>query len=151
LRDKVSGQCGGVASYLRIAPGAGSIEIGNICLSPELQKSPAATEMQYLMMAWAFAAGYRRYEWKCNALNMPSRHAAQRLGFTYEGIFRQAVVAKGRNRDTAWFSVIDGEWPALREAFEFWLSPANFDAKGRQKERLSDLTRLTRGGSDPAL
>ena len=105
----------------------------------------------FLMMDWAFSAGYRRYEWKCDALNVPSRRAAQRLGFSYEGLFRQAVVYKGRNRDTAWFSVIDSEWPALREAFRVWLSPVNFDATGRQKERLSDLTRLTRGGSDPSL
>ena len=105
----------------------------------------------FLMMEWAFNAGYRRYEWKCNALNMPSRRAAQRLGFSYEGIFRQAAVAKGRNRDTAWFAVIDKDWPALREAYAVWLSPANFDTKGRQKERLSDLTRLVRVSSDPAL
>lgn len=151
LRDRVTGHCGGVASYLRITPEAGSIEIGHICLSPELQRGPAATEMQFLMMQWAFDAGYRRYEWKCDALNVPSRRAAQRLGFTFEGVFRQATVYKCRNRDTAWFSVIDAEWPALREAYRAWLSPANFDAKGRQKERLSDLTDLTRGGSDPTL
>ncbi len=151
LRDRTSGHCGGVASYLRITPEAGSIEIGHICLSPELQRRPAATEMQFLMMQWAFDAGYRRYEWKCDALNVPSRRAAQRLGFTYEGVFRQATIYKGRNRDTAWFSIIDKEWPALREAYRAWLSPANFDARGRQKERLSDLTGLARGGSDPTL
>ncbi len=151
LRDVKTGHCGGVASYLRITPASGSIEIGHICLSPELQRGPAATEMQFLMMNWAFSAGYRRYEWKCDALNIPSRRAAQRLGFTYEGIFRQATVYKGRNRDTAWFSVIDSEWPALSEAYRVWLAPSNFDATGKQKESLSDLTRLTRGGSDPAL
>ena len=151
LRDRVSGRCGGVASYLRITPQSGSIEIGHICLAPELQRGLASTEMQFLMMDWAFSAGYRRYEWKCDALNVPSRRAAQRLGFSFEGVFRQATIVKGRNRDTAWFSVIDTEWPALREAFRVWLSPANFDSQGRQKERLSDLTRLTRGGSDPSL
>ncbi|MGH1457521.1 MAG: GNAT family N-acetyltransferase [Paracoccaceae bacterium] len=151
IKDLETGRYGGVASYLRIAPQAGSIEVGNICFGPALQGTRAASEAMYLMMKWAFEAGYRRYEWKCNALNMPSRRAAQRLGFTYEGIFRQAAVVKGRNRDTAWFAVIDREWPALREAFEFWLSPSNFDAAGRQKERLSDLTRLVRAGGDPAL
>jgi hypothetical protein len=105
----------------------------------------------FLMMDWAFAAGYRRYEWKCNALNLASRRAAQRLGFSFEGVFRQHLVVKGRNRDTAWFSVIDSEWPGLREAFRAWLDDANFDANGRQRERLSDLTRLVRAASDPAL
>jgi RimJ/RimL family protein N-acetyltransferase len=151
MRDLSTGLCGGMASYLRIAPEAGSIEVGNICMSPEMARSRVWTESMFLMMEWAFNAGYRRYEWKCNALNMPSRRAAQRLGFSYEGIFRQALVAKGRNRDTAWFAVIDKDWPALREAYAVWLSPANFDAKGRQKERLSDLTRLVRVSSDPAL
>lgn len=151
LRDLASGKCGGVASYLRIAPESGSIEVGNICLSPEISQSRAWTEAMFLMMDWAFRAGYRRYEWKCNALNLPSRRAAQRLGFSYEGVFRQMMIVKGRNRDTAWFSVIDGEWPALREAFAAWLADRNFDAKGRQKERLSDLTRLVRGATDPAL
>lgn len=151
VRDRASGRCGGMASYLRIAPEAGSIEIGNICLAPEIQHTVAATEMQFLMMDWAFSAGYRRYEWKCDALNLLSRRAAQRFGFSFEGVFRQAVVVKGRNRDTAWFSVNDTEWPALREAFCAWLASANFDTIGRQKERLSDLTRLTRGGSDPTI
>jgi RimJ/RimL family protein N-acetyltransferase len=142
---------GGVASYLRIAPEAGSIEVGNINYSPDLQRTRAATETMSLMMGWAFDVGYRRYEWKCNALNAPSRVAAQRLGFSYEGVFRQAVVVKGRNRDTAWFATIDGEWPALKEAFNVWLSPSNFDPDGRQLERLSDLTRLVRVSSDPSL
>ena len=101
------------------------------------------------MMKWAFDAGYRRYEWKCDALNMPSRRAAQRLGFSYEGVFRQHMLYKGRNRDTAWFAIIDSEWPGLREAFEAWLSPANFDANGRQREKLADLTGLVRSGADP--
>ena len=151
IRQKNSGHCGGVASYLRITPESGSIEVGHINLAPELNRSRAATEAMFLMMQWAFQAGYRRYEWKCDALNMPSRRAAQRLGFSYEGVFRQATIVKGRNRDTAWYSVIDAEWPALREAFLAWLSPRNFDGAGRQKESLSDLTRLVRPGSDPAL
>ncbi len=151
LRSQATGHCGGVASYLRITPEAGSIEVGHICLAPEIARGAAWTEAMFLMMDWAFRAGYRRYEWKCDALNLPSRRAGQRLGFSYEGIFRQAVVVKGRNRDTAWFSVVDREWPALREAFAAWLSPSNFDAAGRQRERLSDLTALTREGYDPAL
>lgn len=151
LRDKSTGHCAGVASYLRITPEAGSIEVGHICLSPDIARSAAWTEAMFLMMDWAFRAGYRRYEWKCNALNLASRRAAQRLGFSFEGVFRQATVVKGRNRDTAWFSVIDKEWPALQEAYRAWLSPANFDAAGRQKERLSDLTALVREGRDPAL
>ena len=149
MRDMASGVCTGMASYLRIAPEAGSIEVGNICFGPALQRTRAATEAMYLMMQWAFETGYRRYEWKCNALNMPSRRAAQRLGFSYEGIFRQAVVVKGRNRDTAWFAMIDKEWPALREAYGAWLSPANFNADGTQREALGDLTRLVRAASDP--
>ena len=149
LRNVETGHCGGVASYLRITPAAGSIEVGHICLSPEIAGGRLSTEAMFRMMEWAFGAGYRRYEWKCNALNMASRRAAQRLGFSYEGVFRQAAVVKGRNRDTAWFSVIDSEWPALREAFSAWLAPSNFDAKGRQRERLSDLTGLVRAGSDP--
>lgn len=151
IKDIGSGHFGGVASYLRIAPEAGSIEVGHINLSKELQGTQVATEALYLMMDWAFEAGYRRFEWKCDALNVASRRAAQRLGFSYEGVFRQAVVVKGRNRDTAWFAAIDKEWPALKEAFSAWLRPQNFDAEGRQLERLSDLTRLVRAASDPAL
>jgi RimJ/RimL family protein N-acetyltransferase len=151
IRDLATDTCTGMASYLRIAPEAGSIEVGNICFGPALQRSKAATEAMYLMMKWVFDAGYRRYEWKCNALNMPSRRAAQRLGFSYEGIFRQAVVVKGRNRDTAWFAAIDKEWPALCEAYLAWLAPSNFDAAGKQRERLGDLTGLVRAASDPVL
>ena len=151
LRDRATGHCGGVASYLRITPAAGSIEVGHICLSPEIARGRVWTEAMFLMLQHAFALGYRRYEWKCDALNLPSRRAAQRLGFSYEGTFRQMTVVKGRNRDTAWFSVIDSEWGALHEAYAAWLSPANFDTRGHQRERLSDLTRLVRPGSDPAL
>lgn len=149
VRDRDTGHYGGVTSYLRITPEAGSIEVGHICLAPEMQRTRAATETMYLMMKWAFDAGYRRYEWKCDSLNMPSRRAAQRFGFSYEGVFRQHMIYKGRNRDTAWFSIIDSEWPGLREAFDAWLAPSNFDAKGRQREKLADLTGLVRGGSDP--
>jgi RimJ/RimL family protein N-acetyltransferase len=116
---------------------------------PALQRSAAATEAMYLMMKWAFEAGYRRYEWKCDALNAASRRAAQRLGLSYEGIFRQATVVKGRNRDTAWFAAIDAEWPRLEAAFQTWLSPGNFDADGSQKTSLSALTRPVLVATDP--
>jgi RimJ/RimL family protein N-acetyltransferase len=135
-----AGQAIGVASYLRIDPRNGSIEVGHLAYSPPLQRTPAATEAMFLMMQQAFELGYRRYEWKCHALNAASRTAAERLGFSFEGIFRQATVVKGRNRDTAWYSIIEAEWPALRSAFERWLAPENFDAQGRQRERLSALT-----------
>jgi RimJ/RimL family protein N-acetyltransferase len=138
--DAASGRAVGVASYLRIDPAAGSIEVGHIALAPALQRTPAATEAMYLLMRRAFELGYRRYEWKCDALNAPSRAAAQRLGLSFEGVFRQATVYKGRNRDTAWYAAVDGEWPALRAAFERWLDPANFDEGGRQILRLSELT-----------
>ena len=151
LRDRAGGHCGGVAAFLRIAPEAGSIEVGHICLAPEMQRTPAATEAIYLMMGWAFSQGYRRFEWKCDARNLPSRRAAERLGLSFEGVFRQAGVVKGRNRDTAWFAAIDSEWSALQAAFEAWLDPRNFTSEGRQRERLSDLTRLVRVASDPAL
>ncbi len=131
----------GVASYLRIAPSTGSIELGHISLSPELQKTSAATEAMYLFMKGAFDLGYRRFEWKCDELNQASCRAAERLGLSYEGIFRQATHYKNRNRDTAWFAAIDSEWPALKQAFERWLSPKNFDKAGKQKESLSDLTK----------
>lgn len=138
--DLANGKAVGVASYLRITPGSGSMEVGHLNFSPLLQRTPAATEAMYLMMARAFDLGYRRYEWKCNALNAPSRVAAQRLGLSFEGVFRQATVVKGRNRDTAWYAAIDQEWPAIREAFSLWLSPANFDDRGKQRSPLSALT-----------
>jgi RimJ/RimL family protein N-acetyltransferase len=130
----------GMASYLRIDPPTGSIEVGHLIFSPLLQKTPSATEAMYLMMKRAFEQGYRRYEWKCDSLNAKSRAAARRLGFSFEGIFRQARVYKGRTRDTAWFSVIDEEWPALEKAFLRWLNPANFDERGIQRLSLSSLT-----------
>ncbi|GAC1465697.1 MAG: GNAT family protein [Vulcanimicrobiaceae bacterium] len=138
--DAESGKSVGVASYLRIDQSNGTIEVGHIAYSPALQRTRAATEAMYLMMQRAFALGYRRYEWKCDALNSPSRAAAQRLGLSYEGVFRQAVVYKGRNRDTAWYAAIDREWPPLDAAFARWLDPANFDSEGRQRVRLVDLT-----------
>ncbi|MBS0126059.1 GNAT family N-acetyltransferase [Thetidibacter halocola] len=129
----------GFCSYLRITPVHGVIEIGFIHFSPAIQGTPAATEVQYLMMSHVFDdLGYRRYEWKCDSLNAPSRKAAARLGFTYEGTFRQAQVTKGRNRDTAWYSILDSEWPALRDRFRAWLDPSNFDAEGQQIRRLEE-------------
>lgn len=145
--DRASGQALGVASYLRIDPPAGSIEVGHIAFAPPLQRTPAASEALYLLIRQAFELGYRRFEWKCDALNAPSRAAAARLGLTFEGIFRQATVYKRRNRDTAWFSAIDTEWPALKRAFEQWLDPANFDAAGRQRTRLSELTAAALAGT----
>ncbi len=139
--DKATGKAVGVASLLRIDPKNGVIETGHIAYAPVLQKTMAATEAMFLLMRRVFdELGYRRYEWKCDALNAPSQRAAARLGFTYEGIFRQAVMYKGRNRDTAWFAVIDKEWPALKAAYEAWLDPANFDAAGQQRQSLGALT-----------
>jgi RimJ/RimL family protein N-acetyltransferase len=138
--DNITNRATGLAAYLRIDPKIGNIEVGHLAYSPALQRTPAATEAMYLMMKQAFDLGYRRYEWKCDALNAPSRSAAQRLGFSYEGLFRQATIVKGRNRDTAWFAIIDRDWPALRAAFEGWLSPNNFDGNGQQRESLSALT-----------
>jgi RimJ/RimL family protein N-acetyltransferase len=139
--DTTDGQPAGVASYLRIAPSSGSIEVGHIHYTPRLQHTRAATEAMYLLMKRVFELGYRRYEWKCDALNAASRAAAQRLGFSFEGLFRQATVYKDRNRDTAWYAIIDTEWPLLREAFQTWLDSSNFDAMRQQRTRLSDLTR----------
>ncbi len=137
--DRASGKRCGHRRVHADRPAAGSIEVGHIAMSPVLQRSPAATEAMYLMMRHAFELGYRRYEWKCDSLNEKSRRAAERLGFTFEGLFRQATVYKGRSRDTAWYSVIDSEWPALREAFERWLDRDNFDAAGVQRARLGDI------------
>ncbi|AUH34396.1 GNAT family N-acetyltransferase [Paracoccus tegillarcae] len=140
IRDLAAGRVLGIASFLRIEPPNGVIEIGHIQMSPPLQRTAVASEALILMITWAFEAGYRRVEWKCNALNAGSRRAALRLGFTAEGIFRQHMINKGRNRDTAWYSIIDQEWPLLRGAYQTWLSPDNFDAGGRQRQSLSDLT-----------
>ncbi len=127
----------GYASFMRIEPAHGVVEVGNILLAPALQRTRAATEAMYLMARHVFDdLGYRRYEWKCNAANQPSRRAALRLGFSFEGIFRQHMVIKGHNRDTAWFAMLDQDWPARRQAFETWLDPANFNSQGRQRTRL---------------
>ncbi|MCE5271419.1 GNAT family N-acetyltransferase [bacterium] len=138
--ENTGGKALGVASYLRISPPDGVIEVGHINFSPPLQRTPAASEALYLLFELVFRLGYRRLEWKCDALNTPSRAAAERLGFRFEGVFRQAVIYRGRNRDTAWYSIIDSEWPRLDSAWKRWLSPSNFDSRGRQRERLSDLT-----------
>jgi RimJ/RimL family protein N-acetyltransferase len=131
----------GIASYLRIKPNDCSIEVGQINYSPLLQNTTEATEAMYLMMKWAFESGYRRYEWKCNALNLKSRRAAQRLGFSYEGIFRQMSISKGRNRDTAWFAVIDKEWKDVEQCFVQFLEDENFDGEGKARVSLSSLTK----------
>jgi RimJ/RimL family protein N-acetyltransferase len=137
LVDKTAGKALGVATYLRIEPAHRVIEVGGLWFTPQLQRTRASTEAMYLMAKNAFEVlRYRRYEWKCNSYNEPSRRAALRLGFTYEGLFRQHMIARGRNRDTAWFSMLDGEWPERKAAFERWLAPENFDAAGRQRTRL---------------
>ena len=138
--DLAGNKAVGVAAYMRIDETHGVVEIGNLRFSPLMQRTPIASEAMHLMMKHAFTLGYRRYEWKCDSLNAPSRAAAQRYGFSYEGLFRQATVYKGRNRDTAWYSIIDGEFPAIDAAFTRWLAPENFDAAGKQRLRLSDLT-----------
>lgn len=130
----------GIASFLRINPVQGLIEVGHINYSPLLQKTTEATEAMFLMMRWVFDSGYRRYEWKCNALNLKSRKAAQRLGFSYEGVFRQMTISKGRNRDTAWFAIIDKEWEEIERCFDQFLSENNFDNNGKSKVSLTSLT-----------
>ena len=138
--DRAERVANGMASYLRIEPAHGVIEIGHIWFAPALQRTRQATEAIYLLGRHAFDdLGYRRLEWKCDSLNAPSRRAAERFGFTYEGIFRQHMVVKDRNRDTAWFSIIDIEWPSRRAAFEQWLAPANFDADGKQRRSLAEI------------
>lgn len=137
--DAANGRAVGLGSYLRIDPSNGTLEVGHLQFSPLMQRTTVATEAMYLMMNTAFELGYRRYEWKCDALNAGSRRAAERLGFRFEGIFRQAIVYKGRSRDTAWYSAIEKEWPALDAAFRAWLDPANFDAGGRQRRSLADF------------
>jgi RimJ/RimL family protein N-acetyltransferase len=149
ITDRETGRPGGVASYLRITPKDGVIEVGAITYAPALQRTRAATEAMAMMAAWAFEAGYRRYEWKCNALNGASRRAAERLGFSFEGVFRQHMIQKGRSRDTAWFAITGAEWHGLRAAWGAWLDPANFDAEGRQRRPLGALTAPFRVASDP--
>jgi RimJ/RimL family protein N-acetyltransferase len=135
-----AGAAVGIATLMEIRPAMRSIEVGHIVYSPALQRTPLGTEAQYLLARYVFETlGYRRYEWKCNALNAPSRRAARRYGFVFEGILRQQMIAKGRNRDTAYFSMLDGEWPARRAAFERWLAADNFDAGGKQRTSLSEL------------
>jgi RimJ/RimL family protein N-acetyltransferase len=142
ILDNVSGHAVGHAASMRIEPEHRVIEVGSILFTPRLQRTVGATEVMYLMARHVFEdLGYRRYEWKCNALNAPSRSAALRLGFTFEGIFRQHMIVKGRNRDTAWFSMLDSEWPRRKAAFERWLDPANFEASGQQRVSLSDMNR----------
>ena len=138
--DETSDRAVGIVTLMEIRPAMGVIEMGSIVYSPLLQRTAAATEAQYLMARYVFEElRYRRYEWKCNALNVPSRRAAERLGFTYEGTFRQHMIVKGRNRDTAWYAMTDGDWPAVKAAFEVWLKPDNFDARGAQKRGLADF------------
>jgi RimJ/RimL family protein N-acetyltransferase len=141
--DLKTEQAVGIASYLRINPGDGVIEVGHIHFSPLIQRTSIATEAMFLMMSRVFdELGYRRYEWKCDALNEPSRNAALRLGFRLEGIFRQLTMYKGRNRDTAWYSIIDKDWPSIRSVYEVWLAPSNFDDAGNQKRSLSSFMRV---------
>ena len=135
-----TGQAAGYASYMRMDPANGVIEVGNVMFSPALQRTPAATEAMYLMARHIFEdLGYRRYEWNCNAANLPSLRAARRLGFTYEGIFRQHMIVKGKNRDTAWYAMLDREWPSRKKEFERWLASDNFDDAGRQRTRLRQV------------
>jgi RimJ/RimL family protein N-acetyltransferase len=149
--ERRTGKPTGITGFLRIDPPNGCIEIGHLAYAPVLQRTAAATEAIYLLLERAFALGNRRVEWKCHALNRPSRVAAQRYGFSYEGLFRQAVVVKGRNRDTAWYSMLDREWPHVGAAFRRWLDPANFDGDGRQRSRLAELTRPGLATRDPVL
>jgi RimJ/RimL family protein N-acetyltransferase len=140
--DRSSQRCEGRQAFLRITPEHGVIEIGSILWGPAIARTRVATESLFLSARYAFdELGYRRFEWKCNARNEPSVRAARRFGFTYEGAFRQHMVVKGQSRDTAWFAITDGEWPAIRGAFERWLAPDNFDEHGRQHARLEDLRR----------
>lgn len=138
--DRASGRCEGRQTFMRITPEHGVIEVGGILWGPAIARTRVATEALYLFARHAFNdLGYRRFEWKCNSRNEPSRRAALRFGFAFEGIFRQHMVVKGQNRDTAWYAITDGDWPAIRKAFERWLAPENFDPRGQQKARLEDL------------
>jgi len=138
--DKALGRAVGYQTLMRVDAANRVIEVGNVMYTPAMQRTAGATEAQYLFARYVFdTLGYRRYEWKCDALNAPSRRAAQRFGFTFEGVFRQHMIVKGRNRDTAWFAMLDSEWPTRKSAYERWLEPDNFDKEGRQKLRLSEL------------
>ena len=140
ILERATGHAVGVASYLRITPKDRVIEVGSILFTPRLQRTRGATEAMYLMARHAFdTLGYRRYEWKCNNRNEPSKRAAERFGFKFEGVFRQHMIVKGENRDTAWYSIVDTEWPALKRAYEEWLDPANFDNAGEQRRRLEEI------------
>ncbi|KAI0885710.1 putative acetyltransferase, GNAT family [Annulohypoxylon maeteangense] len=140
LNDQGNNEVVGMTSYLRIEPGHRCIEVGSLLFLPKLQRTPAATEAMYLMARHVFEdLGYRRYEWKCNELNAPSRRAALRLGFTYDGLFRKHMIVRGLNRDTTWFSMIDDDWPGIKQALEAWLDPSNFDGEGKQKKRLEEF------------
>ncbi|KAA0701058.1 N-acetyltransferase [Neorhizobium sp. P12A] len=140
FRDNASGKIVGMASYMRPDPKNGVVEVGSVAHGPAMKRSPLSTEVHHLMAKHVFEdLGYRRYEWKCHNENEPSKTTARRYGFTFEGVFRQHVISRGANRDTAWFSMIDSEWPLLNAAFEAWLSPDNFDGEGRQKLRLEDI------------
>ncbi|WP_165217667.1 GNAT family N-acetyltransferase [Affinirhizobium pseudoryzae] len=147
FRDKEDGEVVGMASYMRPDPANGVIEVGSVAHGPAMKRSPLSTEVHYLMARHVFKdLGYRRYEWKCHNENEPSKASAARYGFTFEGVFRQHMVSKGANRDTAWFSMIDGEWPLLSKAFEAWLAPENFDDHGHQKRRLEEIRAELREG-----
>ncbi len=139
IRDATTARTLGRATFMRVELAHRTVEVGSILFSPALARTAAATEAMYLMADHAFSLGFRRYEWKCDALNAPSRAAAERLGFRFEGVFRKHMIIKGRSRDTAWFAITEDEWPAVKRAMEAWLAPENFDAAGRQKRRLRDL------------
>jgi RimJ/RimL family protein N-acetyltransferase len=147
--DRESGAARGVVTFMRITPEHGVIEIGHIWFASALQRTRQATEAIYLLARHAFDdLGYRRFEWKCDSLNQPSRRAAERFGFVFEGVFRQHMLIKDRNRDTAWFSILDGEWPLVRAAFEAWLAPENFDEEGRQRRPLAEVRNSLAGRSE---
>lgn len=149
--DTATGRAAGMVSYMRINPAHGSIEVGHVHYAPSIQRGRVTSEAMYLMMRWAFEVGYRRYEWKCHTLNLRSRVAAQRLGFSYEGVFRDHMIHRGRSRDTAWYACIAAEWPRLKAAYESWLDPDNFHADGTQKQHLSALTGPILVATDPEL
>lgn len=144
--DLRNNQAVGTLALMRITPAVGVIEVGHVTFSPLLKRTPISTEAQFLLMAYVFdQLGYRRYEWKCDSLNGPSRAAADRLGFSFEGVFRQLIVYKGRSRDTAWYAIIDTEWPVLKQAFETWLAASNQDEQGRQKKSLAAIRAEIKG------